>query len=248
MYFLKRFVVIALIQLLILSFIYILFVFNFNQRREINKTQSKELASIIAEQASNYFQKNKVNYSSNDFFNYLDSQIGVQKLTNAFNLNPPEILAIYFRSDIEKGIVNAGVDSNFNKDDTSLVNRSMKYFFNNKYVAIKPFFLDGARKPHGVVRIETSTIPILINVLANNGIFYLFLFLILNNQAFLFYLWVRKKRDVVLDKRYLKDSSLGAIKIMHKLLGDIIDDHKESRGFESIKDGTTNITNLDDKK
>ena len=86
------------------------------------------------------------------------------------------------------------------------------------------------------------------NVLANNGIFYLFLFLILNNQAFLFYLWVRKKKDVVLDQGYLKDSSLGAIKIMHKLLGDIIDDHKESKDAELINDIATNIVNLDDKK
>ena len=248
MYFLKRFAVITSIQLLILSFIFVLFIFNFNQRREINKIQSKELASIVAEQASNYFQKNKINYSSNDFFNYLDSQIGIQKLTTAFNLNSPEILTIYFRSDIEKGIVDAGVDSNFNKDDTSPANKSIKYFFNNKYVAIKPFFLDGAKKLHGVVRIETNTIPILTNVLANNGIFYLFLFLILNNQAFLFYLWVRKKKDVVLDQGYLKDSSLGAIKIMHKLLGDIIDDHKESKDAESINDIATNIVNLDDKK
>ena len=125
MYFLKRFSVIVLIQLLILSFIFILFLFNFNQRREINKIQSKELASIIGEQASNYFQKNRNNYSSNDFFNYLDSQIGVQKLTNAFNVNPPEILTIYFVSDIEKGVVNAGVDANFAKDDTAAINKKI---------------------------------------------------------------------------------------------------------------------------
>lgn len=248
MYFLKRFSVIVLIQLLILSFIFILFLFNFNQRREINKIQSKELASIIGEQASNYFQKNRNHYSSNDFFNYLDSQIGVQKLTNAFNVNPPEILTIYFVSDIEKGVVNAGVDANFAKDDTAAINKQIKYFFNNKYVAIKPFFLNGYDKPYGIVRIETSTIPILTDVLAHSGIFYLFLYLILNNQAFLFYLWVRKKQDVVLEQGYLKESSLGAIKIMHKLLGDVIDDHKEVDGSKSASNDKTNIINLDDKK
>jgi len=240
--------VIALIQFLILSFIFILFLFNFNQRREVNKIQSKELASIIGEQASKYFQKNRNNYSSNDFFNYLDSQIGVQKLTNAFNVNPPEILTIYFVSDIEKGIVNAGVDANFAKDDTAAINKKIKYFFNNKYVAIKPFFLNGYDKPYGIVRIETSTIPILADVLAHSGIFYLFLYLILNNQAFLFYLWVRKKKDVVLEQGYLKESSLGAIKIMHKLLGDVIDDHKEIDGSKSAGNDKTNIINIDDKK
>ena len=110
MYFLKRLIVIALVQLLIFSFIFTLFVFSFNQRREVSKNQSKALASVIAEQASNYFEENNNNFSSKDFFNFLDDQIGVQKLTNAFNVNPPELLTVYFRSDIMKGIVNAGTD------------------------------------------------------------------------------------------------------------------------------------------
>ena len=195
MYFLKRFIVIVLIQLLIFSFILTLFVFSFNQRREVSKTQSKALASVIAEQASNYYSQNTRNLSSKDFFNFLDDQIGVQKLTNAFNVNPPELLTIYFRSDILKGVVNAGTDDNLNKDDLSPFNRTNKFFFNNKYVAIKPFFVGSSDQPYGVVRIETSNIPILTEVLYNNGIFYMLLFLILNNQAFLFYLWMRKKKS-----------------------------------------------------
>ena len=67
MYFLKRFIVIVLIQLLIFSFILTLFVFSFNQRREVSKTQSKALASVIAEQASNYYSQNTRNLSSKDF-------------------------------------------------------------------------------------------------------------------------------------------------------------------------------------
>ena len=135
MYFLKRFTVIALIQLLILSLIFLLFIFNFNQRRETNKIQTKGYASIIAEQATNYFKDNQNNYSSNDFFKYLDERIGVQKLTNAFGVNPPEVLTIYFKSDIKKGVVDAGVNADFTKNDTAEVNRKIKYFFNNKYVA-----------------------------------------------------------------------------------------------------------------
>ena len=132
MYFLKRLIVIVLVQLLIFSFIFTLFVFSFNQRREVSKNQSKALASVIAEQASNYFEENNNNFSSKDFFNFLDDQIGVQKLTNAFNVNPPELLTVYFRSDIMKGIVNAGTDDNLNKDDDSPFNNTNKFFFNNK--------------------------------------------------------------------------------------------------------------------
>lgn len=245
MYFLKRFIVIVLIQLLIFSFILTLFVFSFNQRREVSKTQSKALASVIAEQASNYYSQNTRNLSSKDFFNFLDDQIGVQKLTNAFNVNPPELLTIYFRSDILKGVVNAGTDDNLNKDDLSPFNRTNKFFFNNKYVAIKPFFVGSSDQPYGVVRIETSNIPILTEVLYNNGIFYMLLFLILNNQAFLFYLWMRKKKSLDPDTGYLKESSLGSIKIMHKLLGDVINDHKS---VESKNKNTSNVLNIDDKK
>ena len=245
MYFLRRFLVIALIQLIIFSFIFTLFVFSFNQRREVSKNQSKALASIIAEQASNYFEENNRNFSSNDFFNFLDNQIGVQKLTNAFNVNPPEILTIYFRTDIIKGNVDAGTDSRLNKDDNSPLNRSNKFFFNNKYVAIKPFFVGTSDTPYGVVRIETSNIPILTEVLYNNGIFYMLLFLILNNQAFLFYLWMRKKRSLDVDTGYLKESSLGSIKIMHKLLSDVIEDHKSS---VTNKDNPNNVSSIDDKK
>ena len=153
MYFFKRFVVIALIQLLIFSFIFTLFVFSFNQRREVSKNQSKALASVIAEQASNYYDQNDKNLSSKDFFIFLDNQIGVEKLTNAFNVNPPELLTIYFRSDILKGTVNAGTDNNLNKDDASPFNRTNRFFFNNKYVAIKPFFISDFDKHYGVVRI-----------------------------------------------------------------------------------------------
>lgn len=247
MYFLKRFLLIVLLQVIIFSFIFTLFIFNFNQRREVNKTQSKALATVIAEQATKYFEISKNNFSSKEFFSYLDKQIGVDKLTNAFNLNPPELLTIFFRSDIEKGYVNAGTDDNLKKDDNSSLNKSTKYFFNNKYVAIKPFFLKNSDSPFGVVRIETSNIPILVDVLSSNGIFYLFLFLILNNQAFLFYLWIRKKKDVVLDKGYLKESSLGSIKIMHKLLGDVIEDHNSQDSSES-KAPKNNILNIDKKK
>tara|TARA_B100001769_G_scaffold42005_1_gene29217 strand:+ start:539 stop:1276 length:738 start_codon:yes stop_codon:yes gene_type:complete len=245
MFFLKRFIVIALLQLLIFSFIFTLFVFSFNQRREVSKVQSKALASVIAEQASYYFEENNGKFSSNDFFSFLDNRIGVEKLTSAFNVNPPELLTVYFRSDILRGVVNAGTDINLIKDDNSPFNQSNRFFFNNKYVAIKPFYIESSDKPYGVVRIETSNIPILTEVLYNNGIFYMLLFLILNNQAFLFYLWMRKKKSLDVETGYLKESSLGSIKIMHKLLGDVIEDHKAS---DIPKKSSSNILNIDDKK
>ena len=71
---------------------------------------------MIAEQASYYFEENNGKFSSNDFFSFLDNRIGVEKLTSAFNVNPPELLTVYFRSDILRGVVNAGTDINLIKD------------------------------------------------------------------------------------------------------------------------------------
>jgi hypothetical protein len=57
----------------------------------------------------------------------------------------------------------------------------------------------------------------------------LLLFLILNNQAFLFYLWTKKKRPAGSDLEYIKESSIGSIKIMQKILNQIIDDHDKDK-------------------
>ena len=56
---------------------------------------------------------------------------------------------------------------------------------------------------------------------------------------------MRKKKSLDIETGYLKESSLGSIKIMHKLLGDIIVDHSVT---DSGKKNSSNILNIDDKK
>ena len=101
----------------------------------------------------------------------------------------------------------------------------MKNIFNNKYVAIRPFY-ETNEKPMGVVRVEVDNIPLILRTLSTNAVFYLLLFLILNNQAFLFYLWTKKKKPPISDTSYIKESSIGSIKIMQKIINQIIEDHK----------------------
>src|SRR5579885_753084 len=50
-----------------------------------------------------------------------------------------------------------------------------------------------------------------------------------NMTSFLFL----RRREVIFEKGYLKEHSIGALKIMHKVLGDIIGDHEG--GGEPIK-------------
>ena len=159
------------------------------------------------------------------FISFLDSNIGIDELSSAFAITKPNIISIYFSNDIISGKVNAGVDENFQKDDAAEINKDEKYFFNNKYVAIRPFY-ETNEKPMGVVRVEVDNIPLILRTLSTNAVFYLLLFLILNNQAFLFYLWTKKKRPPISDTSYIKESSIGSIKIMQKIINQIIEDHK----------------------
>ena len=138
MYYLRRFIIILVIQLLILSFISTIFIFNFNLERESLKIQSKQFTELVAKQAGIFFSNDK-SRSSKDFLAFLDSKIGIDELSSAFTITKPDIISVYFVDDIISGKVNAGVDENFQKNDKSEINQDKRFFFNNKYVAIKPF-------------------------------------------------------------------------------------------------------------
>ena len=222
MYYFKRFIIILVIEILILSFISTIFIFNFNLERESLKKQSKQFTELVANQAGIFFS-NKDN-NPNNFINYLDSSIGIDELSSAFAITKPDIISIYFKEDIDSGNVNAGVNSDYQKDTQNEINQNIKFFFNNKYVAIRPFY-DLDKSFLGVVRVEIDNIPLILRTLSTNAVFYLLLFLILNNQAFLFYLWTKKKRPQVDDISYIKESSLGSIKIMQKIINQILEDH-----------------------
>ena len=59
MYYLRRFIIILVIQLLILSFISTIFIFNFNLERESLKIQSKQFTELVAKQAGIFFSNDK---------------------------------------------------------------------------------------------------------------------------------------------------------------------------------------------
>ena len=138
MYYFKRFIIILVIEILILSFISTIFIFNFNLERESLKKQSKQFTELVANQAGIFFS-NKDN-NPNNFINYLDSSIGIDELSSAFAITKPDIISIYFKEDIDSGNVNAGVNSDYQKDTQNEINQNIKFFFNNKYVAIRPFY------------------------------------------------------------------------------------------------------------
>ena len=78
---------------------------------------------------------------------------------------------------------------------------------------------------------------------------------VLNNQAFILYLFSRRKKEELIDKGYLKEHSIGALKIMHKVLGDIIEDHpnndpkvNEGKLNQELTKNVISISNLASKR
>ena len=94
-----------------------------------------------------------------------------------------------------------------------------------------PFLISAEGNPYGVVTINSSKMLIIERVLKDNFFLYLALFLVLNNQVFILYYFTSKRQKEIIDrhyaKPYMKQHSVGALKVMRKILEEIIEDHPE---------------------
>jgi hypothetical protein len=88
---------------------------------------------------------------------------------------------------------------------------------------------DSDRKPYGLVRISHNIKNLPRDVFFKNALLYFIIIFLYNSQIALIYLYLtRRKRPVVmdLDRGYLKEHAIGALKLQHRILGDIIADHE----------------------
>jgi len=115
-----------------------------------------------------------------------------------------------------------------------------------------PFTVQETTEPFGIVKIDSDTKALLKKVLADNFLLYAAMLVVLNNQAFIFYLLLRRKKEVVFEKGYIKEHSLGSIRVMHKLLGDMIEDHvtdtQERTTNQESNKNVISITDIADKR
>ena len=95
MYYLRRFLIIFIIQIVIFAFISTIFIFNFNLERESLKKQSKQFTELIAKQAGIYFTANEQK-NTKGFISYLDSNIGIDELSSAFAITKPNIISVSY--------------------------------------------------------------------------------------------------------------------------------------------------------
>lgn len=207
------------IELCILALVGLVFLFQFSKEKEELVNKSKAIAETIGDQASSFFSLRGEETTSNEFFLFLDDRLGRKKLFNTFEI-APKFFSVVFRKDVESGKASGYFVNDFYPEGGYSVKKD-----NGTISVSVPFTIQGKTEPFGIVEIDSDTETIVKKVLAENFLLYASILVVLNNQAFIFYLLMRKKKEVIFEKGYLKEHSIGALKIMHRVLGDIIEDH-----------------------
>ena len=210
------------IEVCILALIGLVFLFQFNKAKDefVNKTRA--ISETIGDLASDFYSEEGKEPTSGEFYLFLDKRLGRKKLFNTFEI-APKFFSVVFKKDVEQSLATDGL---FMKEFYPEGGYTVKD--NNGIISVSvPFTSQAETEPFGIVKIDSDTKAILKKVFADNYLLYAAMLVVLNNQAFIFYLLMaRRKREVVFEKGYLKEHSIGALKIMHKVLGDIIEDHK----------------------
>lgn len=92
-------------------------------------------------------------------------------------------------------------------------------------------YREGESEPYGIARIVNSPKGLMRQVVQRNLLLYIVIFLLINGQAAtIAAILSRPAKGIVYEKGYLKEHALGALKLQHKILGDIIADHEEPDG------------------
>ncbi|MCG8653966.1 MAG: hypothetical protein MI861_29270, partial [Pirellulales bacterium] len=244
------------IELCILALIGLVFLFQFNKAKEDFVTKTRAISETIGDLAGDFYSEAGAQPTSGEFYHFLDKRLGRKKLFNTFEVSP-KFFSVVFKRDVEEGSGSEGLfmgefypESGYTVTDTDgIISVSV------------PFSTQAQSEPFGLVKIDSDTSAILKKVFADNYLLYAAMLIVLNNQAFIFYLlMVRKKKEVVFEKGYLKEHSIGALKIMHKVLGDIIEDHKtddqdaapedpkKQQEASSVEKNVISISELADKR
>ncbi len=209
------------IEICIFAFVGLVFLFQFGKAKVELIGKTKAIAETIGEQAGTFFSRRK-NGTSDEFFLFLDERLGRKKLFNTFEI-APKFFSVVLKRDIDSAKLPDDLKNDFYpKKGYAVGNRD------GVMSVSVPFALQGQSEPFGIVKIDSDKQAIMEKVLADNFLFYAAILVVLNNQAFIFYMLLRKRKEVVFEKGYLKEHSVGALKIMHKVLGDIIEDHEGS--------------------
>lgn len=237
-----------LVELAILILIGVVFYFQFDSEKTEFVDKTRAIAETIGDQASTFFEDLGKEPTSDEFYLFLDQRLGRKKLFNTFEISP-KFFSVIFKKDVEKGSVSGYFMKDFYPEEGYSVKKD-----NGNISVLVPFATQQEKGPFGIVKINSDNWTLIKKVFSDNFLLYAAMLVVLNNQAFILYLFSRRKKEVLIDKGYLKEHSIGALKIMHKVLGDIIDDHPnkdksaESKANQELTKNVISISNLVSKR
>ncbi len=229
------------IEICILALIGLVFLFQFNTAKSEFVTKTRAISETIGDLAIDFYSEEGIEPTSGDFYLFLDKRLGRKKLFNTFEISPKFFSVVFNREGF--------LTNDYDLEEGYSVKDS-----NGILSVLVPFSGRGQSEYLGLVKIDSDTSAILKKVFADNYLLYAAMLIVLNNQAFIFYLLTRRKREVVFEKGYLKEHSIGALKIMHKVLGDIIEDHQteiepdDKKKSQEADKNVISISDLADKR
>lgn len=176
-------------------------------------------SEFIGEEAANFII-HTTDPKSAEFHAFLRSKHGQNGVFKLFNVTPTSF-RVMFTKEYGNG-------------------READFYFEKGYgirdagnvFSVSVPFLPGADgTPYGFVTIDSSKGMIMRQVIENNFLLYIALFIVLNNQVFILHYYVSRKRKDIVNKNYvkpyLKQHSIGALKVMRKILDEIVEDHPD---------------------
>jgi len=229
------------IEICILALIGLVFLFQFNTAKSEFVTKTRAISETIGDLAIDFYSEEGIEPTSGDFYLFLDKRLGRKKLFNTFEISPKFFSVVFNREGF--------LTNDYDLEEGYSVKDS-----NGILSVLVPFSGRDHSEYLGLVKIDSDTSAILKKVFADNYLLYAAMLIVLNNQAFIFYLLTRRKREVVFEKGYLKEHSIGALKIMYKVLGDIIEDHQteiepdDKRKSQEADKNVISISDLADKR
>ncbi len=211
---------ISMVELVIIAFIGVVFYFQFDNAKKDFVTRTKAIAETIGDQATSFYQDHGEAPTSDEFYLFLDERLGREKLFNTFGVSPK-----FFSVTFTKQPENEMASGHFLEDPYPPEGYSVEKYAGKISVSV-PFLSPQADGPLGIVKIDSDTKTLMKKVFADNFLLYAAILVVLNNQAFILHLFLRRrKEEISFSEGYLKEHSVGALKLMHKVLGDIIEDH-----------------------
>ena len=229
---------ISMVELGIIALIGLVFYFQFDNAKKDFVTKTRAIAETIGDQATSFYQDRGEAPTSDEFYLFLDERLGREKLFNTFGVSP-KFFSVTFTKQPESELASGHfMESTYPPEGYSVE----KYA--GKISVSVPFLAPQAGGPLGIVKIDSDTKTLMKKVFADNFLLYAAILLVLNNQAFILHLFLRrKKEEIPFSEGYLKEHSISALKLMHKVLGDIIEDHA-SEDKKTAKEETADTPNV----